>query len=271
MAIWSRFLTAIRESGQRSSRTGPIRYVILHHGATTSDEVMISMMVSGSRQVSAQAVVKDDRRTGVVPEEYRAWTSSSAYWDGHACTIECANESTNGWTISDASYESMAILLADWSTRYQFPLVRNGVNSTVFGHSELYRWFGDSYATACPGGMDIDRVVRRANEIKSSSTAGGGSQPLFVKEIEMLIVQYRTGLFVDGTKSLDYSVWAISNAGIRMLTSSEWKNGGPEMAAAYGGLKVMSDGAFSRTLDANNISWAQMEEAFRTKKFVKAS
>ncbi len=188
---WSRYFTAIRQSFQRSSRTGPIRYVILHHGATTSDEVMIQMMVSGSRQVSATGVVKDNRRTGVIDEDYRPWTSSSARWDGQACTIECANESTNGWTISDASYESMAILLADWSRRYGFPLRRAGVNSTVFGHGELYRWFGDSYATACPGGMDVDRVVNRANQLLSG-TAGGDFEPLPApkkKDIDMLFLR----------------------------------------------------------------------------------
>lgn len=162
---WSTFLTSIRSSLQRSPRTGPVGFAILHHGATTNVQWMEDAMVSGSKQVSATVVVKDGRRTGIVDEDFRPWTSSSAYWDGRACTIECANESTNGWTISDASYESMALLLADWSKRYAFPLVRNGRKSTVFGHKELYTYFGDSYATACPGGMDVDRVVRRANEI----------------------------------------------------------------------------------------------------------
>lgn len=182
---WSKYLTAIRESQQRSSRNGAnIASVILHHGATTSDEVMIQMMVTGSRQVSASAVVKDGRRTGVVNEDYRPWTTASAYWDGRSMTIECANESTDGWTISDASYESLAILLADWSIRYNFPLIRNGRNSTVFGHKEIYTYFGDSYATACPGGMDVDRVVRRANEIKAG-TAGGGGTPIGEAEVKV--------------------------------------------------------------------------------------
>lgn len=220
MAAWSRFLTAIRESMQRSTRTGSIKYVILHHGATTSDGVMIQMMVSGSRQVSAQVVVKNERRTGVVPETLRAWTSASPFWDGQGLTIECANESTTGWTISAASYESMAILLADWSRRYGFPLRRNGRSSTVFGHRELYTYFGDSYATACPGGMDIDRVVRRANQILSATSAASGAATTIPEEEQMADAGYYV-IQAGGS-----NVWWISHitGKKRFVTSAQWKS-----------------------------------------------
>jgi hypothetical protein len=198
---WSKWLTAIRPSYQYSSRNGSGIYsVVLHHGATTSDGVMIQMMVTGSRQVSATAVVKDGRRTGVVDEDYRPWTTASPYWDGRSMTIECANESTDGWTISEASYASLAILLADWSVRYGFPLIRNGRNSTVFGHREIYTYFGDSYATACPGGMDVDRVVRDANAI----LAGNNTPP----EDDMPI----TDIFVPFKKSKGQPIAAGTTA-----------------------------------------------------------
>lgn len=230
---WSKYLTAIRQSLQRSSRNGAkIQSVILHHGATTNDELMIQMMVSGSREVSAQAVVKDGRRTGVVDEDYRAWTSASAYWDGRSNTIECANESTNGWTISDASYNSMAILLADWSIRYNFALIRNGRNSTVFGHRELYQFFGDSYATACPGGMDVDRVVREANAIKAQ-----WAQPSV--DYALLRRQKEETMYVRGTSNVNtiYNVYTDANGNPRLRVCG--KN-----EAAYavaGGLVVRGD------------------------------
>lgn len=167
---------------QQSARTAaPLNMVILHHAATTSADQVVQMMVSGSRQVSAHAVVKDGRRIGVVDETQRAWSLADGYWDSRAFTVECANESTNGWTISAASHESLAQLTADWAKRYHFPIIRSAgiprTQWTLLGHREVYEIYGDSYATACPGGMNLDWIAVRANEILTS-TAGGGSTPI---------------------------------------------------------------------------------------------
>ncbi|KRC52121.1 hypothetical protein ASE16_03475 [Leifsonia sp. Root227] len=179
--MFSPLTNQVATSSQRSSRDGAaIDHIILHHCASTDADGVVSMMVSGARQVSANYVIANDGRIiGVVDEGDRAWTSGSsddggrgAAFDRRSITFECANLSTNGWTISDASYESIARMCADVSRRYGFPLVRNGAGSTVLGHRELYEFFSASYATACPGGMDVDRVVARANQILA---AGGGA------------------------------------------------------------------------------------------------
>jgi peptidoglycan hydrolase-like protein with peptidoglycan-binding domain len=156
-----------RISRQSSSRQGnKIDMVILHHSATTNVNTVLGMMETGSRTVSANYVLGNDGHIyGVVPEELRAWTSGAstdggkgAQFDRRAITFECANLSVNGWTISDATYTSLAKLLADFHQRYGIPLDRDH----VVGHRELYTRWRASYSTACPGGMDIDRVVREA-------------------------------------------------------------------------------------------------------------
>lgn len=179
--VWSKLTTGVRQSFQRSSRNGAkIDHIIIHHTATTNGEWVLDAMVSGSKQVSANYVPdKDGKLWGVVPEEFRAWTSSSAAWDGRSITMECVNNSTDGWTISDASYEKIAQLLADISIRYNFPLTRDKQRSTVLGHKELYLYWGDSYATACPGGIDIDRIVRRANQIKATKPSQGAEVKVY--------------------------------------------------------------------------------------------
>lgn len=147
--------------GQYSARGRTVDRFIVHHAATTSLSGVLSMMATGSRQVSSNYVIKDGSIIGVVPEEYRAWTSGSAAWDGRAVTVETCNSASgdaSGWPISEASYESLAALIADCATRYGFPINRD----TVIGHRELYTRYGASYATACPGGIDLDRVVRDA-------------------------------------------------------------------------------------------------------------
>lgn len=181
--VWSKLVTGIRESYQRSTRNAKIDRIIIHHTATTNGEWTLDAMVSGSKEVSANYVPdKDGKLWGVVPEEFRAWTSASSYWDGRAITMECVNNSTNGWTISEASYEKIAQLLADISIRYNFPLIRDKQRSTVLGHKELYLYWGDSYATACPGGIDVDRIVRRANEIKNSRPSQGAEVKVYARQ-----------------------------------------------------------------------------------------
>lgn len=167
--VQSKLTATVRPSKQRSSRNGArIDHIILHHGATTNSDWMIDAMVSGSKQVSANYVCRaNGDLVSVVPEEDRAWTSSSATWDGRSITVECANLSTNGWTISPQSHEALAQLCADVATRYGFKLTRD----SVLGHRELNQRYGASYATACPGAMDLDWIVTRANEILAGPTA----------------------------------------------------------------------------------------------------
>ena len=164
---WSPLATEVHDTRQYSARTRSVGGVVLHHAATTDAQWVINVETNGSKQVSSHLVVKDNRRAGIVQEQFRAWSLSDAYWDSWALTVECANESTNGWTISDASHESLAMLVANWATRYNFWPHRDGDPKTwtVLGHREVYTIHGGSYATACPGGMDLNRITRRAQEI----------------------------------------------------------------------------------------------------------
>jgi hypothetical protein len=158
---------------EQSSRTvSPMNMVaVLHHAATTNLDQVIDMMQPGGRQVSAHIAMKDSRIAGVVVEGSRAWSLGDAYWDSVSFTVECANQSTTGWTISSESQEGLAQLVADWSTNYGVPIVRgNGIDPkkwTVIGHSEVYTIHGGSYATACPGAMDLNWIANRAIQIQS--------------------------------------------------------------------------------------------------------
>lgn len=173
----------VRESSQRSSRNGAaIDHIILHHSAATDANQVVGMMVSGSRTVSSNYVIgRDGTVYGVVPEQYRAWTSGSssdggkgAAFDRRSITFEVADEKYGEpWPISEASYAAIAKVVADVSKRYGIPLDRDH----VLGHRELWTRYRASYATACPGGMDVDRVVRDARKLLGQSvpTVGSGA------------------------------------------------------------------------------------------------
>ena len=170
------YSTEIHSTRQKSARSVNPYMAILHHGATTSADQIIAMMVNETRQVSAHQVVKDTRRASVVEDELRAWSLSSAYWDSAAHVVECANDTIAGWTISEASHESLGLLVADWSLRYGWWPHRDGPAAgwTVIGHREVYTIHGASYATACPGGMDLNKVVWYAQKFRNEWATGGG-------------------------------------------------------------------------------------------------
>lgn len=165
---------------QQSAVTArPRRGVVLHHGATTSMDAIIQMETTGSRQVSSNRVVKDSRCARVVSDDpnIRAWSLSSAYWDSVLSSVECANESTDGWTISPASHETLARYTAYRAQTEGWWPHRSGdpTTWTVYGHREIYIYFGASYATACPGGMDLDWITTRAQQLLNPTTLKGNS------------------------------------------------------------------------------------------------
>jgi hypothetical protein len=116
----------------------------------------------GAREVSSTVIIKDDQVASMFDEQYRAWSLSSQYWDSVSLSSETCNETTApGWTISEASYATLAKVVADWCIRYGIACNR----TQIMGHREVYTRYGASYATACPGGIDLDRVVNDAAAI----------------------------------------------------------------------------------------------------------
>jgi len=163
----------IRLSPQYSSRNGVKRDMVLwHHTASVSGrgEGVVAMMVNKTREVSANYVIGSDGYVWcVVDEDYRAWTSGSttdggkgAAFDRRSNTLECVNSTgAPTWLQSEAFYNIAARLAVDFYQRYGIPLDRDH----HVGHRELYIRWGASYATACPGGMDIDRILAMAKSL----------------------------------------------------------------------------------------------------------
>lgn len=173
--------TAIHNSPNRSRRQPVGRHgVVLHYAVTTSLDAL-RRLVMGAKQVSATAIVKDDQRELIVPNpQDRPWSLSSAWGDSAFRSIECANESSNGWTISEASNVSMALCVAYWATVDGFWPHRDGADRkrwTVVGHGEMKPIWGVSYATACPGSLPLDHVTRMAQDFLTGARPLPGTDP----------------------------------------------------------------------------------------------
>lgn len=204
---------------QFSNRGGGVDMFIVHHAATTSESAVLSMMSTGSRQVSANYVVNGKSLIGVVPEEFRAWTSGSAQFDGRAITVETVNDRVGqtdmSWTISEDSYQSLAKLIADCSTRYGFPLDRDH----VVGHRELYSRWGAGYSTACPSGINLDRLVEMAKEYQKGGTPGSDSSDLSTAQKRILILEEQVPILVQ--RNEDGAIFAFSGGASHIPTSVE--------------------------------------------------
>ncbi len=161
---FSGYATRSVSTPNKSSRNGAaIQYIVLHHMASTSFSGVLELWRTGSKQGSANyAISNEGEVVGVVPESLRSWSLSSATWDAKSITFEIENSATGGsWPVSSAAHEATAKVVADLARRYGIPLDRN----RVLGHREVYTRHGASYATACPGGLDMDWIVARARAL----------------------------------------------------------------------------------------------------------
>jgi len=171
--------TSTRRTTDHGSRFGfkPKR-VVLHHAATTSLAGLLRLMMPGGRTVSAHAAIGGDQIVSVVPESRRSYSLASALFERSVLSAECVNSTgAPSWELSDATHESIARWVADCSRRHGIRPHRDGKPKTwtVIGHREVYTIHRRGYATACPGGMRLDSITRRAQQILAGSQLAGSA------------------------------------------------------------------------------------------------
>jgi hypothetical protein len=107
-----------------------------------------------TRQASAHYGVGGDQVHQYVKEDDTAWHATN--WPVNLTSIGIEHEGGPELPITDATYQTSAHLIADICSRYGIPIDRNHIK----GHKEV-----SDKPTACPGALDVDRLVRMANEI----------------------------------------------------------------------------------------------------------
>lgn len=152
------------------NKTGAITKITVHHMAgRMTAKACAEMHAKGSRKASANYYIGFDGEIVLgVPEEQRAWTSSSAPNDYQAVTIEVSND-CNGepWTVSDKSMKALIDLCTDIC-------VRNGIKALNFtgdksGNLTMHRYFSK---TACPGEYLASRFPDIARKVNDNLSAG---------------------------------------------------------------------------------------------------
>lgn len=191
---------AMNNGGYRG--TSGIDKIIMHHNATTNPDVAINTWLAGSPAgTSAHYEITDNAIINTLGEDYIAYHAGGtggadvpkiANPNGRSIGLEHVNSTgeAGGWQVSDATIRNSAKLVADICARYGLPLNRD----TVMLHREVT-------STACPGGLDIDRLMSYAN----------GNSPLPVPDTKPAptptapdqILNVGSTVRIDGTFSLD--------------------------------------------------------------------
>lgn len=166
-------------SPNRSARTGKISKITIHHMAVVwTVEQCGQSFYSSARKASSNYGIDSDGRVGLyVPEEYRAWTSSSSANDNMAVTIEVSNSvAAYPWPVSDKAYEKLIELCVDICQRNGIPeLVYTG---TTAGNLTKHNLFA---ATLCPGPYLEERFPAIAEEV-NKRLRNGSIYPVEEKE-----------------------------------------------------------------------------------------
>ncbi len=153
MGTFSKLCDLIMEasaSNYTAKRTSTIKKQTPHHvaGCLTAKQIG-AIFQNPNRKASANyGIGIDGLIVGIVPEESRAWTSSSPANDHQAITYEVSNDQVGGdWHISDLCIERLIDLMVDVqkrnpnTTHYIYDGTTNG---TITRHNMFT-------ATSCPG------------------------------------------------------------------------------------------------------------------------
>lgn len=159
--------------------------ILVHHNATTSAQVAINTwLANGSAQTSAHYEVADGQIIGTVGEGTTAWHAGSSAMNARSIGIE--NKNSTGkpdWLVSAETFENLSRLVADIAKRYGFP-----IDSThVIPHNAVV-------STRCPGGIDVAKVIVRANQINGIN-AGSNTRANKVDQILHAGEYFKSGIY----------------------------------------------------------------------------
>lgn len=176
--VFSKLITRVNPKIMNAgSRNGmAIDTIIIHHNATTNAEVAMDTWVKGAPAgTSAQYECTPTEIIGCVGEQYAAFHAGGTggadipkikYPNQRSIGIENVNSSgAPNWAVDPRTIRNCAKLVADICKRYNIPLDRKH----VLGHNEVT-------ATACPGGINVDEVVRLAKEYAKGASDSNVAQ-----------------------------------------------------------------------------------------------
>lgn len=183
-------------TGHYDTNRAPISMIVLHSSASTR-QGLIDTFGGGTRMVSAHYGIDNDGSILAFLEEY-----NTAYHAGNYGVNEKSigiEHIDNGATVklhTDAQYTTSIKLVRDICDFYQIPI--DTVH--IVPHSSIV-------ATACPNGLDVNRIIDGAKNLGSAPASVMNDQTKISKELlgwtEDLEIQQIRGLLGDFKKAQD--------------------------------------------------------------------
>lgn len=152
-------LTPVNHDSGRAAH--PITGIVLHTmvGSTGSAR---SRFFNPAAQVSANYLVSLDGSISLcVRESDTAWCNGNYQSNLTSISIEHEDNGDYNGPRTPQLYEASAELVADICRRYNIPCDRNHIK----GHNEVIDKSRYPGGTACPDGLEMDRIIARANEL----------------------------------------------------------------------------------------------------------
>ena len=208
--IYSDVITRSNDNAMPSSPRGGVapEFIVIHHMATTSFEGGMATWYGGG--TSANYAVSDTEIVGCVGENFSAWHAggTGAYdipnipnINARSIGIEHVNSTgAPSWQVSDATIRNSAKLVADICKRYNIPITRDRIKR----HGEITK-------TQCCGGLDIDKLVKYAQEIANGKQSNENGEQPKKKKGEIMI------LFAENNKIY----WLVGNKYTHILEPSD--------------------------------------------------
>jgi len=193
-----------------STRASKISKITIHHMAgVMSAEGCGNWFKTGTRAASSNYGIGYDGKIGLyVPEDKRAWTSSSRANDNMAVTIELSNSSKGGnWPVSDKVIERCIDLVTDICQRNSIEALR--YTGTTAGNLTRHDMF---IATNCPGSYlasKLPYIVKQVNARLAEET-----------KIEPVVVVYTPSAIESGVYA--FQKWLNDNFALGIAEDGEY-------------------------------------------------
>lgn len=192
--------------------------IVIHHNAGTSDEnARRTWYTSTGVGTSAHYQVTPTKIWGCVGEESVAYHSGNYSMNQRSIGIEHLNSTVAPtWLIAEETYKNSAKLIADICKRYNIPLDRRH----IIGHREVS-------ATACPGGINIDKLINMAKAINEPQKQV--QQPIPVKSTnsnkEFKVKVSINNLNVRKDPSVKSTINGVAKPGVYTITETKNSDG----------------------------------------------
>lgn len=194
--VYSSLTNLIKWTENSSARKEKIRFITPHCTAIKAKGLTIaSQFCDTARKASANYVIGSDIAiVANVPENRRAWTSSSAWNDQRAITIECASGHMTPYEFCEGVYNRLIDLSADIVVRNGYSRLiylgsldatKNALSNSKYSDAmfvTLHKWYASKQ---CPGMWMINRLHEYCDEVNRRIGLAVSDQPERIYKVQV--------------------------------------------------------------------------------------